>query len=122
MESRLGRIAGAAGRVLGNVALWVVIAVILGALLGNYAFGRFIGRPSLAVVRIDTTLFPWTASGITKMLDHVENQSSIKAVVLEIDCPGGDAVSAEELYLRVVGLRGKKPVVAYVNTVAASGG
>lgn len=118
----LREIARGIGRVLLSALLWAVIAALLGAIAGNYAFARVVGKPNIAVVRVDTTLYPWTATSISKMLDYADSQDDIKAVVLEIDCPGGAAVSTEELYLSIVKLRGKKPVVAYINTVAASGG
>ncbi len=101
---------------------WVSIAAVLGLIFGNFVFHEFVGEPSVGVVRINTTLYPWTAPAIVKMLKYAEQRDAIKAIVLEIDCPGGDAVSTEELYLDIVGIRSKKPVVAYVNVVGASGG
>ena len=101
---------------------WVSISVVLGLILGNFVFNEFIGKPNVGVVRITTTLYPWTTPDIVKMLKYVEENNAIKAAVLEIDCPGGDAVSTEELYLDITRLRDKKPVVVYVNTVCASGG
>jgi protease-4 len=95
---------------------------VLGLILGNFAFNTFIGKPDIGVVKIDTTLYPWTTPDIVKMLNYATGNNTIKAVVLEIDCPGGDAVSAEELYLDIVHLRDIKPVVAYINIVGASGG
>lgn len=111
-----------AARPLGHRGFWVGVAVVLGLVLGNLVFNGFIGQPNVGVVRINSTLYPWTAPSIVKMLEYAGQNNAIKAVVLEIDCPGGDAVSTEELYLDIVRLRNTKPVVAYVNTVGASGG
>jgi protease-4 len=45
----------------------------------------------------------------------------IVAVVLLIDCPGGSASLSEEIFYRILDLRDKKPVVATVDTLGASG-
>ena len=118
----LRRLKNIAARIVRHWGFWVLLAMVLGLILGNFTFNEFIGKPNVGVVRINTTLYPWTAPQIVKMLKYAEENNAIKAVVLEIDCPGGDAVSTEELYLDIVGLRNKKPDEAYVNTVGASGG
>lgn len=111
-----------AARLVRHWGFWVVVAVVLGSVFGNFVFNGFIGTPSVGVLRINSALYPWTAPDIIKMLRYAEQNDAIKAVVLEIDCPGGDAVSTEEIYLDIVRLRSTKPVVAYVDTVSASGG
>lgn len=119
---KLGRLKGVTMRLLRHWGFWVSLAAALGLIFGNFTFNEFIGEPKVGVVRINTTLYPWTAPQIVRMLKYAEQNGAIKAVVLEIDSPGGDAVSTEELFLNVTGLRAKKPVVAYVNMVSASGG
>jgi protease-4 len=47
---------------------------------------------------------------------------TIKAVVLEVDSPGGEVTASDEIYNAVVKLRARKPVVIYMDTLAASGG
>lgn len=118
----LGQSKHMVARLVRHWGFWVSLTAVLGLILGNFIFNQFIGEPSIGVVRANTTLFPWTTPKLIKMLKYAEQNQAIKAVVLEIDCPGGDAVSTEELFLDIVNLRSKKPVVAYVNTVGASGG
>jgi protease-4 len=48
--------------------------------------------------------------------------SKASAVLLKIDSPGGTTAGAEKLYLELRKLAEKKPVVAVVGTLAASGG
>jgi protease-4 len=48
--------------------------------------------------------------------------SKASAVLLKIDSPGGTTAGAEKLYLELRKLGEKKPVVAVVGTLAASGG
>jgi protease-4 len=55
-------------------------------------------------------------------LQAAAERTDIKAVVLRVDSPGGDAL-ASELIWRAVGLLGnEKPVLASMGSVAASGG
>jgi signal peptide peptidase SppA len=45
---------------------------------------------------------------------------SIKAIVLEVDSPGGGTYGVRELAAQIFAARGVKPVIAQVNSVAAS--
>jgi len=56
------------------------------------------------------------------MLRYAKEKKNIKAVVLEIDSPGGEASVIEEIYLTALQLREKKPIVASINQKGASSG
>ena len=99
-----------------------MIATALGLVFGNFVFDVLVGEPYVGIVRIDTVINSETAPKIAEMLKHVAEEKTIKAAVLEIDSPGGMATSTEELYLQIMELRKKKPIVAHVTTVGASGG
>ncbi len=108
-------------RVFRHWSLWVLLAIALGVVSGNFVFDTFIGKPNVGIVQINSLLYPWTLPRIAEMLKYVAENDKIKAVVLEIDSPGGDAVSSEEIYLEILELRKKKPVIAHINLVGASG-
>jgi len=55
-------------------------------------------------------------------LQQAREDEHVKAVVLEIDSPGGEVTAADTIYNAVVKTRAKKPVVIYMDTLAASGG
>jgi len=59
--------------------------------------------------------------GVTEAINEAISNSSLKAVVLRIDSPGGYAQLVEQIYLDVLELREEKPVVASIVT-ALSGG
>lgn len=59
---------------------------------------------------------------LTSLLDTYSKQGNIKAVILRIDSPGGGVAPAQEIYREIQRVRKKKPVVAYMGNVAASGG
>src|SRR3981189_410027 len=55
-------------------------------------------------------------------LQQARDDSRVKAIVLEIDSPGGEVTASDEIYSAVVKTRAKKPVVVYMDSLAASGG
>jgi protease-4 len=58
---------------------------------------------------------------LVRTLDRARDNAQIRAVLLDIASPGGDAVASETLYLAVRRLAEKKPVVAWIRSVGASG-
>jgi protease-4 len=55
-------------------------------------------------------------------LQQARDDSRVKAIVLEIDSPGGEVTASDQIYNAVVKARAKKPVVVYMDSLAASGG
>jgi protease IV len=55
-------------------------------------------------------------------LQQAREDDRVKAVVLEIDSPGGEVTASDIIYNAVVKTRSKKPVVVYMETLTASGG
>jgi len=54
--------------------------------------------------------------------EQLAGDSSVKAVVVRIDSPGGSAVASDQMYRALRVLATKKPVVASMGNMAASGG
>src|SRR6516225_5246157 len=55
-------------------------------------------------------------------LQQAREDSRVKAIVLEIDSPGGEVTASDEIYSALVKTRARKPVVVYMDSLAASGG
>lgn len=55
-------------------------------------------------------------------LDQAREDRNVKAIVLEVDSPGGEVTASDEIYNAVTKARSKKPVVVYMDALAASGG
>jgi protease-4 len=55
-------------------------------------------------------------------LEQARNDDRVRAIVLEIDSPGGEVTASDIIYNWVVKTRAKKPVVVYMDSLAASGG
>jgi protease-4 len=88
------------------------IAVIYA--VGILASGRrSYDSPSGLVVGADT---------IDEYLRKARADSSVKAIVLRIDSPGGSALASDVIWREVVLTRQQKPVIVSMSDVAASGG
>jgi protease-4 len=55
-------------------------------------------------------------------LQQARDDARVKAIVLEIDSPGGEVTASDAIYSALVKARAKKPVVVYMESLAASGG
>jgi protease-4 len=55
-------------------------------------------------------------------LQQASDDRRVKAIVLEIDSPGGEVTAADQIYNAVIKARARKPVVVYMDSLAASGG
>jgi protease-4 len=89
---------------------------------------------AVAVVRIDGTIklgdsldTPWApkAAGsdtFARVMKRARREKRVKAIVLHIDSRGGSSLASELMLAAVRRAAGEKPVVAFVDRVAASGG
>ena len=90
------------------------------------------GRPHLVVVPAEGGINmesggPFDAGGIiasalSKTIRRLAEDDRVKAVVLRIDSPGGSALASDLLWHELMQLREKKPLIASVGEMAASGG
>ncbi len=62
------------------------------------------------------------AESVVQQLEEAASSRQVKAIVLRIDSPGGDAVASELIWRAVRKAREKKPVIASMGDLAASGG
>jgi protease-4 len=105
-----------AGLVLGLVVLVVGVA----ALSGSEAVSRLTLGKHVAVVEIRGVIQDATET-VDALERHRKSDGTI-AVVVRIDSPGGAVAPSQEMYDAVWRLREKKPVIASLGNVAASGG
>lgn len=82
----------------------------------------FKGRPEIAVVEVAGPIGGTVRPGeYARLFRRLREDAKTKAVILEIDSPGGSAVASDYLYLMLKRLTAKKPVVAFVRGTGASG-
>jgi len=76
----------------------------------------------VGVIDIFGAISDATSAAVIKQLDKWAENNSIKAIVIHINSPGGGVAPSQEIYDAVLRAREKKPVVASMASVAASGG
>jgi protease IV len=55
-------------------------------------------------------------------LQQARDDDRVRAIVVEIDSPGGEVTASDAIYSALVKARARKPVVVYMDSLAASGG
>lgn len=106
-----------------RLSAWRVAAVVALVALATVAIGKTTGvvpKSYIARVKIDGVIVHDLDRD--KSIEELADSSSVKAVVLHIDSPGGTVVGGERLYLAIRKLAEKKPVVTVMDTTAASAG
>ncbi len=79
-----------------------------------------LGREGVGVLMVEGAISE--SRGAIQSLKRFGRSRRIKAVVVRIDSPGGGVVPTQEIYEEIEKLKGKKPVVASLGGMAASGG
>lgn len=77
-------------------------------------------REKVAIVRIEGVIVD--SKNIIEELRDYSEDSSIKAIVIRIESPGGAVAPAQEIYEEILKIKQKKNVVVSMGSVAASGG
>jgi len=89
-------------------------------------------KPKIAVIyasgtintgKSEQSLLGSESCGSTSMIQAIkqaENDKSVKAIVLRVDSPGGSALASDLIWAELI--RCKKPIIASMSDVAASGG
>jgi protease IV len=108
-----------------RLTLWRLVAVVLGVffvallisgdqrLAGSGGFLPHIARVSVSSIITDD-------QKVLDLLDRVGKSSQVKAVILDINSPGGTTTGGEAMYDAIRRLAEKKPVVAVCGTLATS--
>ncbi len=126
----------------GRVWLWIGLIALIGIVApavgcGAFGFALMVGSyepagvgPAVGVIRVEGQIMagrsPGVVGGIASsetiidLIEQADRSSSVEAIVLRIDSPGGDAVASDEIHHALT--RVDKPIVVSMGTLAASGG
>jgi len=88
----------------------ILIIPIKGIITGQSSRKLFMEEPSLV-------------ESVKQQLEHARNDSDVKAVILEINSPGGGITASDIIYKKIIEFREKtnKKVIVIMQDVAASG-
>jgi protease-4 len=99
-----------------------LVGLVLPLVLGTVLAFITVPVPQVGVIRFESVIWSGSIPYVAPMLERAIEDRRIRAVVLEIDSPGGEVTATEELYYRLLEVREHKPLVVTVDYLAASGG
>jgi protease-4 len=108
-----------------RVTVWRIAAVVFGLLFFGAIFladKQMAGSAGILphVARIDISGVITDDRKMKNLIDAVANADQVKAVILDINSPGGTTTGGEAMYDAIRRLAEKKPVVATCGTLATS--
>jgi protease-4 len=84
--------------------------------------GEVLDRRRIAVIPLRGVIGGAVRTGeLIRLVNRARDAERVRAVLLDIHSPGGDAVASEAIYRAVKRLRERKPVVAWIRGTGASG-
>jgi protease-4 len=101
---------------------WIALALFIVALIAIFARGESLPTASDHVARLAVTGLITGNDQQLQLLKEVADSNAAKALIVRIDSPGGTTAGSEALYEEIRKVAARKPVVAVMDTVAASGG
>jgi protease-4 len=102
---------------------FVIFLVFVFLTMGNIVKDRSLlarGGTNVGVVKVKDVIMD--SQRTLKELKDFEEDSSIKAILVRIDSPGGAVGPSQEIHDAIIRVKKVKPVVASFESVAASGG
>jgi len=78
----------------------LVLLIIISIAIGNFIFDVLIKKPHIGIIKIEGSITSESKKdSILELIESAKENRSIKAVVLDINSPGGGAAVIEEIYL-----------------------
>lgn len=108
-----------------KIARWRTLAIVLGCAALIAVFGKIGDVPLLEgdhIARVTIAGELFDQDDFLTLLEELGEDPHVKAVILELNTPGGSAITGQELYLATRKLNGIKPVVAVMRDICASAG
>ena len=111
-----------------SLAVWRILAVlalvigITGLLVASDTSVGGLSKRANHIARVKVDGLITGDEELLKLLEELQDAEQVRAVLVRIDSPGGTTSGSEALYGAIRRLADNKPVVAVMDTVAASGG
>ncbi len=104
--------------VVGFVVLIIAVSMFSDEKEASTWAGILESGNKIGVVTVEGTLM--SSDEILKQIRRFRKKSSIKAILIRVNSPGGAVAPAQEIYREIAKTKKKKPVVISMETVAAS--
>jgi protease-4 len=119
--------------IMGNILLIVMLAGVIAVFSGGYysSSSRIVehqiqagpSESKIAIIRVEGLIDDMCAADVSMQLKIAKEDPSVKAVILRTITPGGGVGASDRIHHQIKNLQeAGKPAVAFMQTVAASGG
>lgn len=103
-------------------AFWRILAIVAVVVAIIAVVPSFTGGPGAHIARVTINDVIFFDAKREQAILRLAGDKDVKAVVIEVNSPGGTLVGSEALYQAIRQVAAKKPVVAVMQEYAASGG
>jgi protease-4 len=107
-----------------NFYLLVFQGVIGGGSVSKHVINEGDAANTIAIIEIEGVIDAAASDHFAETLKHVQADSSVKALVIKMNTPGGTVTASDEIYSRILRLRKDQNIPVYVSMreMATSGG
>jgi protease-4 len=106
-----------------HLMIWrsfAILAVLAAVLVGLHRTGLGIGSAHVARLQVNGLITE--DQKLTRAVDKLADDNSVKALIVSIDSPGGSVAGGESLHDAIAHVAATKPVVTVMGGLAASAG
>jgi protease-4 len=108
---------GSGFRSLGSLLLWGLAPLLIGLWLAQ----ALVPQPAVGIIRLNGDIYVESADFVLAQIEEARADPTIRAVVVQLDSPGGEVAASQQLYMELQTLRREMPVVGSIDSMAASG-
>jgi protease-4 len=117
--------------VMANIALFLMLIGVVAffatgqtGILDEEIIREGPSRTKIAMISVQGTIYGELAGDVYRQLKIVRKDKHVKAVIVRVNSPGGTISASDQIYKEICKYREEenKPVVAFMQGVAASGG
>ena len=106
-----------------NKKYFILLSIIILIIILSIPFdSKNTYKSKIAILEINGTIMD--SKKIVDDLNDFNNNDNIKAIIIRLNTPGGAVAPSQEIYNKVknIAIQNKKPIIASMGSVAASGG
>jgi protease IV len=116
---------------MANVALFLILIGVIAvfatgqtSLLDEEVIREGPSRNKIAMVSVQGAIYDESAEDLYRQLKIVRKDKHVKGVIVRVNSPGGTISASDQIYMEICKFRKEenKPVIAFMQGVAASGG
>ncbi len=102
-----------------SLIVWRTAAAVLAIAIAAFVIGEYSGRGDY-VARLQISGVITRDAALTATIRKIAKDNNARAVLVDINSPGGTVVGGEELFLELRALADRKPVAALIGTLGTS--